>query len=204
MTTETTQQQLIRAAELLFAARGIDGPSLREITRSSGQRNTAALQYHFGTREDLLLGIIRKTEPRVSKRRNDLLQHPDPTLRYLVEALVLPYAELLEDQTGGREYLQIVHEIYSRPQRFAEFLRLDAVDPSLLLWSELVHSRIPQRAQGAPLHRRFAALRFVLSEMANRAREKHKSHDLFVSNLVDMTQGLVSAPVSTTTMRLIE
>lgn len=204
MTTETTQQQLIRTAELLFASRGIDGPSLREITRASGQRNTAALQYHFGTREELLQGILRKTEPRVSKRRDNLLRQPDPSLRDLVEALILPYAELLDDQTGGREYLQILHEIYSRPQRFAEFLRLDAVDPSLLLWSELVHSRIPERAQGAPLHRRFAALRFVLNEVANRAREKHKNHDLFINNLIDMTQGLVSAPVSATTMQFIE
>jgi AcrR family transcriptional regulator len=201
---ETTQQQLIRTAELLFASRGIDGPSLREIGRASGQRNTAALQYHFGSREELLQGVIRKTEPRVTKRRNELLRQPDPSLRHLVEALILPYVELLEDQAGGREYVQILQEIYSRPQRFAEFLRLDAIDPSLILWSELVHARIPERAQGAPLHRRFAAVRFVLSEVANRAREKHKNHDLFISNLMDMTQGLMSAPVSPKTMQHIE
>jgi hypothetical protein len=63
---------------------------------------------------------------------------------------------------------------------------------------------MPQLAQGAPIHRRFAAVRFVLSELANRAREKHKNHDLFISNLIDMTQGLVSAPVSDTTTHLID
>lgn len=204
MTTETTQERLILAAEKLFAAHGIDGPSLREITRVAGQRNTAALQYHFGTREHLLQAILDKTEPRVVARRNAMLQAKRPTLRSLVEALVVPFSELLDDGRGGPEYLQILHEIYSRPKRFDSFLRVDVVDPSLIDWSHRVHERVPYRAQGTPLHRRYAAVRFVLSELANRAREKHINHGLFASNLADMTQGLLSAPVSRSTSRLID
>jgi AcrR family transcriptional regulator len=45
VTTADTRGELIAAAEHLFAARGIDGPSLRELTRAAGQRNTGALQY---------------------------------------------------------------------------------------------------------------------------------------------------------------
>ncbi len=40
--------EIIRAAERLFAAQGIDGVSLREINRSAGQSNTGAVQHHFG------------------------------------------------------------------------------------------------------------------------------------------------------------
>ena len=43
-----TRDQIIRAAEELFAARGIDSVSLREINRAAGQSNTGAVQYHFG------------------------------------------------------------------------------------------------------------------------------------------------------------
>ena len=45
---------LRRSAEQLFAAHGVDGVSLRQITREAGQRNTTALQYHFGSRDGLL------------------------------------------------------------------------------------------------------------------------------------------------------
>ena len=45
--TSETRDQIIRAAEELFAARGIDGVSLREINRAAGQSNTGAVQYHF-------------------------------------------------------------------------------------------------------------------------------------------------------------
>jgi AcrR family transcriptional regulator len=201
---EATREQLIRAAETLFATYGIDGPSLREITRAAGQRNTAALQYHFGTREALLRGILDRTEPKVSGRREELLKPGRLSLRSLVEALVVPFAELLDDDEGGREYVQILHEIYSRPQRFQEFLEVSAVDQSLITWSDRIQVRVDPRAQGAPLHRRYAAVRFVLSEVTNRAREKHVKHALFTSNLIDMTQGVLSAQISKETAALID
>ena len=48
---------LIETAERLFAEKGIDNVSLREINRAAGQKNVAALHYHFGTRESLLEAI---------------------------------------------------------------------------------------------------------------------------------------------------
>ncbi len=42
------------AAEKLFAARGVDRVSLREINRASGARNAVALQYHFGDRDGIV------------------------------------------------------------------------------------------------------------------------------------------------------
>ena len=44
-----TRDQIIRAAEQLFAAHGIDGVSLREINRAAGQSNTGAVQYTSAT-----------------------------------------------------------------------------------------------------------------------------------------------------------
>ena len=45
---DETRTQLMRAAERLFAERGIEVVSLREINRAAAQRNATALQYHFG------------------------------------------------------------------------------------------------------------------------------------------------------------
>ena len=71
--TPEASGSLIAAAERLFAARGIDGVSLREINREAQQRNTTSLQYHFGDREGLLRAIMAKHGKEVDARRNALL-----------------------------------------------------------------------------------------------------------------------------------
>ena len=71
--TPEASGSLIAAAERLFAARGIDGVSLREINREAQQRNTTSLQYHFGDREGLLRAIMAKHGREIDARRNALL-----------------------------------------------------------------------------------------------------------------------------------
>ncbi|MCY1296682.1 Bacterial regulatory protein, tetR family [compost metagenome] len=53
-------RQMLDVAEVLFAERGIEAVSLREIVSESGQRNSSAVKYHFGTREDLILAVIAR------------------------------------------------------------------------------------------------------------------------------------------------
>lgn len=48
------KRHLLLTAERLFAQRGCDGVSLREIAQEAGSRNNNAVQYHFGSREELL------------------------------------------------------------------------------------------------------------------------------------------------------
>lgn len=53
-----TRDKLIRAAEELFAAQGVDGAQLRDVTRLAGQANPSAVQYHFGSRAGLLGAVM--------------------------------------------------------------------------------------------------------------------------------------------------
>ena len=65
-----THQRLLAAAETLFAERGFDGVSVRDITGSAGV-NLSALTYHFGTKEKLFAEIItKKSEPLLQLGRN--------------------------------------------------------------------------------------------------------------------------------------
>ena len=57
---EVTRQRLIAAAETLFAERGVEGVSLREINAVAGMRNATALQYHFHDRYGLVKAILAK------------------------------------------------------------------------------------------------------------------------------------------------
>lgn len=49
-----TREHLIQTAIHLFAAQGFYGPSLRAVGKAAGQKNTAAVHYHFKDRDGLL------------------------------------------------------------------------------------------------------------------------------------------------------
>jgi AcrR family transcriptional regulator len=53
-----TKEALLGAAERLYAQRGLDAVSMREITREAGQKNSSALQYHFSGKEALVSAIV--------------------------------------------------------------------------------------------------------------------------------------------------
>src|SRR5262249_2581823 len=84
------RERLLRAGERLFAERGIDGVTVREINQLAGQRNSSALHYHFGSREGLLNEIRHQHRGPIEERRVamlDALEREDRTddLRALVE-----------------------------------------------------------------------------------------------------------------------
>src|SRR5437763_8135949 len=115
---ETTRARLINAAEELFAARGIEAVSLREINRTSGARNAIAVQYHFEDRAGMVRAVLQKHRPDIEARRHALLDQYEADgahdLRRLAAALVRPWAAKLADADGGPEYLQIQAELLNR------------------------------------------------------------------------------------------
>src|SRR5689334_3367406 len=108
------------AAEMLLSARGIEGVSLREINTAAGQKNSTALQYHFGDRYGLVQAVLRKHHPGIDRTRNEMLDAyvagGRDDLRALAAALVIPAAAKLRDPDGGRAYLQIHAQVVNRPE----------------------------------------------------------------------------------------
>lgn len=202
-----TRAQIIRAAEELFAARGLDGVSLREINRAAGQSNTGAVQYHFGDRDGLILALIAKHRRDTEPRRHALLdQYEDAgvdDLRALASALVLPAAAKLADPDGGREYLQVSAEFYSRPNRLARIPRLGPRD-SITRWHELLDPLVAEEERTV-LHTRFPAIRFAFVELSRRAASAPREDDrLFTSHLTDLVTALLAASPSPSTKRLLD
>ncbi|HEY3686166.1 MAG TPA: helix-turn-helix domain-containing protein [Streptosporangiaceae bacterium] len=204
---------LVKAAERLFAERGVNGVSLREITRAADQRNTTALQYHFSDRDGLLRALLVKHGRDVAARRNTLLDQYEMTgtddLRALASALVLPLIAKLSDTDGGREYLRIAAELLNLTNRSVEPGEPAAIvlnDPggSTARWIELVGPLLPPEAVGPPLHRRFAAMHFAHLELSRRAKdEPGADHRLFTNYLVDLVAAVLAAPVSAETRRVL-
>ena len=55
---ETTKSSLIRAAERLFAERGLGTVTVKDITVAAGARNPSAVHYHFGNIEALIREVF--------------------------------------------------------------------------------------------------------------------------------------------------
>jgi AcrR family transcriptional regulator len=205
MIAPSARDQLIEAAEVLFAERGIDGVSLREITAAAGVRNASALQYHFGGRAGLLQAILAKHKPAVEARRHALLDAHDRTdggdLRVLAGALVRPLAECLRDP-GGPGYVRVLADLVNRPQPAIDRAAMEDPSDSLTRWRGEVE---PLLAPGAAvLHRRFVAIRFTLAELARRPWDRAVGGDaLFLADLTDLVTGVLAAPVSPETDRLV-
>ncbi|MEY2457476.1 MAG: hypothetical protein QOK06_2570 [Acidimicrobiaceae bacterium] len=195
---------LIRAAERLFAEHGSDGVSLREINAEAGASNASAVQYHFGDRRGLVRAVLAKHELEIERRRHRLLDAyeawAEPNVRALAAALVEPLAAELSSD-GGIGYLQLVSDLYNRPNPTFEPSALEDGRQSFQRWRRLAVPLLSPEA--VRLHRRFDALRFTVSELARRGRSGRKDHRLFTSQLTDLVVALLLAPVSDDTRELL-
>jgi AcrR family transcriptional regulator len=204
--SDDTRDRLLDAAEMLFAEHGIASVSLREINRAAGAKNAVAVQYHFGDRDGILRAISAKHFPAIDARRHAMLDEYEAQdvrdIRLLAAALVRPLASKLEDRDGGLAYLQIYAELINVPRRGSGG-EPENVRDSMQRWRGLVEPFLADDA--VALHRRFAAIRFSASELGRRARNgPHRDDRLFVSDLIDLVTGMLAAPASPETTRLMQ
>src|SRR5690606_18892958 len=203
---EPTRERLLRTAERLLAEHGIDGVSLREITRESGARNVRAIQYHFTDREGLIWALLERHTVGVDAARHELLDRWEADdgdgLRGLAGALVRPWAAKLSDPDGGPEFLQIYADALTRPAPLVDLARIGERGTSVHRWRTLIEPLLDPDA--VRLHRRFMAILHTLTELARRARaERDGDHRLFVSSLVDNVTAILGAPPSDETRSLL-
>ena len=104
MSSAITRERLVDAGERLFAERGIDAVSVADITRAAGQRNGAAIHYHFGGRDGLLDAILARHHERLDAVRFARLDAVgaagSPSVRDLVAIVVEPMVDLLATDSG--------------------------------------------------------------------------------------------------------
>ncbi|MBI5281738.1 MAG: TetR/AcrR family transcriptional regulator [Candidatus Solibacter usitatus] len=126
--TGVTKDRLLDAAERLFAEHGFQATSLRHITADAGV-NLAAVNYHFQSKESLILAVlIRKLEP-INRRRLELLDELEarqrdsaPSLEGVLRAFLQP---VLEAKAAGMElatFPRLLGRIYTEPGAWIEKL----------------------------------------------------------------------------------
>lgn len=204
MPATETRANLLTAAEQLFADRGVDGVSLREIARSAGARNVIAVQYHFADRDGVLRAILDKHLPGVDERRHALLDAAEtrPSVWVMAGALVRPLSAKLTDDAGGPEFLRVYADLLNRPKPVLDALQGEAGRfGSLSRWRAMVAPLLDP--EGAKLHLRMDALLYTAVQLARRAESgPHTDDRLFTSHLIDVVAAILAAPASEETRQL--
>jgi AcrR family transcriptional regulator len=193
-----TRELLITTAQRLFAERGIDAVSLREVASAAGTRNTAAAQYYFGNKEELLLAIFRQHSGQIADRRLALLERvtdSDDPVRAIAEAVIVPLA----DQVGVDGFLSFLARCQSDHVRSEGVLGTD-VSGTYVRARELLRAQLPELPE-AVFQRRFElATKVVVTALADvewRERSGRRTRESLadvVPELVDLVSAMVLAP----------
>lgn len=118
MNTADTRERLLDAAQKLFVERGIDATSLRSIT-TEADANLASVNYHFGSKEELIQAVFARHLEPLNKERirllNDLEQDAGEKalpLEAILEAFLKP-AFLMMQQQKPREFVCLLGRLFT-------------------------------------------------------------------------------------------
>ncbi|GAC58691.1 putative TetR family transcriptional regulator [Gordonia hirsuta DSM 44140 = NBRC 16056] len=98
--SEKARRALMDAAEELFAEQGVEAVSNRSITEHAGAANHSAVTYHFGSRDQLIVALLRRHIDEVDAIRAELSPRLDQTtdLRTVIAHWVLPNIQVLQSR----------------------------------------------------------------------------------------------------------
>ena len=123
--SSATQSRIIDAAEALFMEHGFEATSLRQITSVAGV-NLAAVNYHFGSKDDLFEAVLtRRLDPMNQERMALLTRFEQEALpkvlspEKILAAMFIPALRLARDpERGGKDFLRLLGRAYADPAPF--------------------------------------------------------------------------------------
>jgi AcrR family transcriptional regulator len=109
---EDTRERILLASQKLFADKGFDATSVRDITTEAGC-NVASVNYHFGGKENLYLETFRSMVAVLREQRLSVLDElmgrtPPPTLEEFLESFAEGFINPLVAESRGRHFMALV------------------------------------------------------------------------------------------------
>ncbi len=190
-----TKERILDAAEGLFVVHGFEATSLRTITAAAFV-NLAAVNYHFGTKEELFQAVLTRRLDPMNQERVEILSRLEsrggaaircPCDRILM-ALFVPALRLARDpERGGKNFLRLLGRAYADP---APFIRQFLSDQYALMIARFKAAfgralpHLPRRELSWRLHFIMGALSYtlagtdahkIISELSPRETEQRRN-----------------------------
>lgn len=168
MPLTATKDRITDAAELFFSEHGFSPASVRQITERAAA-NLAAVNYHFGSKQDLYRQVLLRRIRPINEERIALLteaeqlagEHPVP-LRAIVETLICPLMRRTSDpEQTGIQTLRLISRALIEPPAFLREELAREFDPLFSRYANVIGRALPALPPRVILLR----LRFVLGAL---------------------------------------
>ena len=124
-TSADTKTRILDAAEQLFMEHGFEATSLRSLTSAAGV-NLAAVNYHFGSKEELFQAVLTRRLDPMNQERIDLLEKLERdsggrslSVEKILSSMLIPALRLARDEKrGGKNFLRLLGRAYADPAPF--------------------------------------------------------------------------------------
>lgn len=142
---DPTRERLLDEAEKLFALKGFDGVSVREITAKAGA-HLSAINYHFGSKKNLYLSVFEERWiPRAEavKAQLDLLDQTTSSVEEVVRALAEGFLRRFSSEQERHIHQQLIHREMNQPTEALAMIAEQITKPTFLKIKEIIQERMP-------------------------------------------------------------
>ncbi|MGG7565505.1 TetR/AcrR family transcriptional regulator [Rhodovulum sp. DZ06] len=207
---------MLEAAERLYALKGVDAASIRQINAEAGQKNGSAVHNHFGSREGLIDAILELRTGARDKLRLEMLDALKegagdalPAIRGVAEAMVRPQFEelTLGARTCHRRFVKQVHQRHELMDKVLS----NRHDLGLRDCFRLIRRRLPEAPTPILHHRCIHANANAIDSAANLEERLDIDPDslteqriaLHIECCIDSIAGVFTAPISAAAAALV-
>lgn len=200
-----TRESILTAAERLFAERGVIAVSNRQISDAAGQGNNTAVNYHFGTKADLVRAIVRRHAARIELIRARIVAQTTGAtdLRAWVACLVHPATEHMAELGSPTWFARFNAQLMSDPVLRAIIVDESLTSPTLREVLAGINRCLAELPAPVRAERDDMARHLIVHVTAERERAlaegsptpRSSWHDT-ATGLVDAIVGMLTAPVT--------
>ncbi|MFC4501585.1 MULTISPECIES: TetR/AcrR family transcriptional regulator [Streptomyces] len=203
-TGEATRELLMTTAERLFAVRGVEGVTLREIQVEAGQSNSSVITYHFGSKAGLVRDLIAFRYRTIDERRAVLLEEAraDGVSDDPLAAVWLVVRPLVESIEAGEMFVPFLARLAPASANAEYWPR--QIEEATDVLQELVPGLLGDLPDRVRRGREVQLYNSVLNLLGDHARSRHRISDAMLNNYIDGWVGMLTAPVSPVTSDLME
>jgi AcrR family transcriptional regulator len=182
-------ETILNAAERIFATRGYEGASMRQIAEQAGVAQ-ALLHYHFKTKEKLYAAIFSRRSATINSRRKArlnaiLADGRDATLEDVLDALFMPAPDSSDKPASANFYQQMVTAISVAGDERSKSLMTEFYDPIAQEFIAALQKALPELSKVSAVWAYLFALGARMQANARNGRASRLSKGAIAKN--DMT-----------------
>ncbi|MDZ7830386.1 MAG: CerR family C-terminal domain-containing protein [Desulfobacterales bacterium] len=147
LTIDNTRERILDQAERLFALKGFEAVSVREIT-GAAESNLAAINYHFGNKMNLYLEVFRERWLERTRRVREnffkqIANKPNPGIDEVVDAMARAFLDGPLNDEERQQHVQLMQRELSHPSDALKMVVEEVMKPYQQQLSDLIRPHLP-------------------------------------------------------------